>query len=89
MAKHPLWSDEYWLLLMQVYLKKPVGVKPLYSQELVSLALELHISPQFLYEQMFRLRRLDTPRLEQLWKTYSKSPKRLERMENLLRRMNG
>lgn len=29
---HPLWSDEYWLLLMQLYQRKPAGIKPLYSR---------------------------------------------------------
>lgn len=89
MAKHPLWNDDYWLLLMQLYLKKPVGVKPLYSRALVELSLELHIVPQFLYEQMFRLRQLDTPKIEQLWDTYGKSPKKLQREVQLLRKMNG
>ena len=37
MAIHSLWSDEYWLLLMQVFMKKPVGRKPLYSKVLVEL----------------------------------------------------
>ncbi len=32
MAKHPLWNEEYWLLLLQLYQKKPMGVKPLYSK---------------------------------------------------------
>ena len=54
MPKHHLWSDEYWLLLMQLYLKKPVGLKPLYSRDMVDLSLELHLPPQFLYGQMFR-----------------------------------
>ncbi|MBQ8047772.1 MAG: hypothetical protein IJ196_07605 [Prevotella sp.] len=89
MAKHPLWSDEYWLLLMQIYLRKPVGVKPLYSKQVVGLALELHIPPQFLYEQMFRLRALDTPQIEKLWERYGKSPRRLARGVQLLRQMKG
>jgi hypothetical protein len=89
MAKHPLWSDEYWLLLMQLYLKKPVGAKALYSRSLVSLALELHIRPQFLHQQMLRLRQLDTPRMEQLWAKYSKSPKRLSQNIERLRKMKG
>ena len=33
MNRHALWQDEYWLLLMQLYLKKPEGVKPLYSKD--------------------------------------------------------
>ena len=74
MANHPLWSDEYWLMLMQLYLRKPVGVKPMYSKRLVALSLELHIPPQFLYSQMLRLRQIDTPRMERLWNTYGENP---------------
>ena len=89
MAKHPQWSDEYWLLLLQLYLKKPAGLKPLYSRGMVKLGLELHVPPQYLYEQMFRLRQLDTPRIEQLWNKYGKSPKKLTRAIALLRQMKG
>lgn len=46
MAKNIHWQDEYWLLLMQLYLKKPEGVKPLYSKGIVNLSMELHIPPQ-------------------------------------------
>ena len=31
MAKKSNWNDDYWLLVVQLYLRKPVGVKPLYS----------------------------------------------------------
>ncbi len=86
---HPLWSDEYWLPLMQLYLKKPVGVKPLYSRGLVSLSIELHIRPQYLHGCMLRLRSLDTPRLRRLWNTYAESPRRLSRAVSLIRKMKG
>ncbi|MBM6992274.1 MAG: hypothetical protein I3J02_03275 [Prevotella sp.] len=89
MAKHTLWHDEYWLLLMQLYLKRPQGVKPLYSRGLVDLALELHIVPEYLYRQMFRLRQLDTPRIQQLWDKYATRPKKLTRVVTLLRQMSG
>ena len=89
MARKSNWNDEYWLLLMRLYLRKPEGVKPMYSKEMVKLALELHIPPQFLYEQMFRLRQLDTPRLERLWETYSKNPNKLARGIKKLRQMKG
>lgn len=89
MARHPLWSDEYWLLLMQIYLNKPVGVKPLYSRAIVALSMELHIQPQYLYEQMFRLRSIDTPRMEKMWTTYGKNPKKLSRGVKLLRQKSG
>jgi len=88
-TQHPQWSDEYWLLLMQLYLRKPVGVKALYSRPMVNLALELHIPPQYLYEQMFRLRTIDTPRIEKLWKVYGNNPRRLSRGVKLLRQKLG
>lgn len=89
MAKHRLWHDEYWLLLMQLYLKRPQGVKPLYSRDLVNLALELHIAPDYLYRQMFRLRQIDTPRMQQLWDKYAHRPKKLSREAELVRQMSG
>ena len=89
MARDYLWRDEYWLLLMQLYLKKPAGVKPLYSKPLVDLSIELHIPPKVLYEKMFRLRSIDTPRIERLWSTYGKSPQKLAKGVRMLRQMNG
>ncbi len=89
MARNTFWSDEYWLFLIRLYLRKPEGVKPMYSKEMVKLALELHIPPQFLYEQMFRLRQLETPRLERLWATYSKNPSKLARGIKKLRQIKG
>ena len=52
MAIHQLWSDEYWLLLLQVYFKKPVGLKPTFARSMVELSLELHISPRVLSEKL-------------------------------------
>lgn len=89
MANHTLWSDEYWLLLMQLYLKKPMGVKPVYSHDMVDLALELHIHPKVLYDKMFQLRRMEIPFVEMLWEKYSRSPKKLARGVALLRKMKG
>lgn len=89
MTRHPLWSDDYWLLLMQLYLKKPVGIKPIYSRQMVDLSIELHIPPQVLYRQMFSLRQMETPYLERLWKRYGSSPKRLGRAVDSLRHMSG
>ncbi len=88
MAKHPLWSDEYWLLLLQLYLKKPVGVKPLFSKSLVDLSLDLHIPPEFLHTQMFRLRMV-TPRIERLWEKYGKNPSKLNKDVKTLWKMKG
>ena len=61
MTTHPLWTDECWLPLMKLYTARPEGLKPVYSRGMVDLAVELHIPPQFLYKQMFRLSRPDTP----------------------------
>ncbi len=83
------WQDDYWLLLMQLYLRKPVGVKPLYSRELVFLSLELHIAPEQLYRRMCSIARLDTPRVERIWQEYGRNPKRLTRAVQLMRSMVG
>lgn len=83
------WQDDYWLLLMQLYLKKPVGVKPLYSRPLVELSLELHIAPQQLYARQRAIANLETPRIERIWHDYSRNPKRLTRAVDLLRSMMG
>ena len=37
MATHPLWNDDYWLLVLQLYLKRPTGVKAVYAREAVDL----------------------------------------------------
>lgn len=88
MAKHPLWNEEYWLLLLQLYQAKPMGVKPLYSKGLVDLSLELHIQPEFLHAQMFKLQRV-TPRIKRLWDKYASSPELLANDIQTLRRMYG
>ncbi len=89
MAKRQLWQDDYWLLLLQLYLKKPVGVKPLYNRSLVALSLELHIPPQELHDKMGSIATLETPRLERIWAEYSRNPQRLGRAVRLLREMTG
>ena len=89
MAKYSIWHDDYWLLLMQIYLKKPVGVKPLYSRDMVNLSLELHIAPEALNVRMQQLAGLQTPRIEKYWKTYAHNPQRLARAVKLLRQMKG
>ena len=89
MATHPLWSDDYWLLLLQLYLKKPEGMKPMYSRALVGLSLELHIPPRTLYGQLFRLRQRATPILNLIWETYGENTRRLNRDVKKLRSMKG
>ncbi len=89
MAKNSKWQDDYWLLLMQLYLQKPVGLKPMYSRRMVDLSLELHISPDTLFNRMCQLANLETPRVERLWETYAQNPKKLSRAARLLREMKG
>jgi len=89
MARKSVWQDDYWLLLMQIYLHRPVGVKPLYNREMVNLSLELHITPEALQERMRQIAELQTPRIERIWNTYSKSPSKLSRAVSLLRKMKG
>ena len=89
MVKTNLWQDDYWLPLMQVYLMKPVGVKAVYSRDMVQLGMELHIAPQLLADKMQQIARLDTPRLERIWQNYSESPRRLARAVRLWREMRG
>ena len=89
MAKNQLLHDDYWLLLMQLYLHKPVGVKPMYSRPMVELSIELHIAPQQLFARMCEIANLETPRIERIWQEYSRNPKRLTRAVQLLRNMMG
>lgn len=89
MAKNLQWQDDYWLLLMQLYLKKPVGVKPMYNKAMVGLCMELHIAPQMLFNKMCEIANLETPRIERIWQEYGKNPRRLARAVRLLRQMKG
>lgn len=89
MTTHPLWRDEYWLLLLKLYLKSPTGLKPLYSRDLVDLSLELHIPPTTLYNQMFKLRDRESPVLNLLWEAYGNNPRKLNRDVKKLRAMKG
>ena len=88
MAKHPLWKEEYWLLLLQLYQQKPMGVKPLYSKGMIDLSLQLHIQPEFLHEQMFKLR-LVTPHIKRLWDKYANNPHRLSHDIECFKKMDG
>ena len=89
MTRKSKWHDDYWLLLMQIYLRRPVGVKPVYSREMVRLGMELHIHPQTLTAKMQELASLETPRVEHIWQTYSDNPRKLTRAARLLREMKG
>ena len=89
MAKNQLWNDDDWLLLLQLYLRKPVGVKPMYNRDLVNLSLELHIAPQQLHQRLNDIDNLETPRIERIWREYGENPQRLARAIRLLREMKG
>ena len=89
MAKDSKWQDEYWLLLMQIYLQKPVGLKPMYSRQMVGLSLELHIAPERLYNRMCQIANLETPRIEHIWEVYGRNPNKLKRAVSLWREMRG
>ena len=89
MARNAKWSDDYWLLLMQIYLQKPVGIKPMYSWKMVDLSLELHIAPNILFTRMCQIANLETPRIEHIWETYVENPRKLSRAVRLWREMRG
>ncbi|GAB6976702.1 hypothetical protein [Prevotella falsenii] len=89
MATHPSWSEEYWLLLLQIYLKKPIGTKRTYARPMVELSLELHIPPHMLFEKMEQLAEKDTQSLKALWETYAKNPNKLRKEAKRIRGMKG
>lgn len=89
MAKNTAWQDDYWLPVMQLYLRRPVGVKPTYSRDVVDLSMELHIAPPLLAARMQQVATLSTPRVEHFWQTYSDNPRRLARAVRLWREMRG
>lgn len=89
MGKGSQWQDDYWLPLMQIYLQKPVGLKPMYSRKMVDLSLELHIAPERLFNKMCQIANVETPRVEHFWEIYGNNPKKLARAVKLLREMKG
>ena len=89
MAKNIKWQDDYWLLLLQIYLQKPVGIKPMYSRKMVDLSMELHVPPTVLFNRMCQIANLETPRIERFWETYGDNPRKLARAVKLLREMKG
>lgn len=89
MANNTLWSDNYWPLLMQLYLNKPEGVKSEYSHPMVELGIELHIPPKVLAEQMRQLDRRGQASVQRLFDTYAANPRRLARDVKRLRSMVG
>lgn len=89
MGKVIAWQDEYWLPLLQIYLRQPVGLKPAYNRAMVELSMELHIAPKVLRARMEQLAKLSTPRLEKIWQLYANNPKKLKRAVGLWREMRG
>lgn len=89
MGKVIAWQDEYWLPLLQIYLRQPVGLKPVYSKAMVELSMELHIAPKVLHARMEQLAKLSTPRLEHIWQQYADSSNKLKRAVRLWREMRG
>lgn len=84
-----MWTDEHWPLVIQLYQKKPVGIKPMYSVDTVRLALELHIPPQTIYQKMFQLRQPQLPSLKLLMEGYVNNPRRLNADCKKLRQLSG
>ena len=76
MTTHPLWNDDYWLFVLQLYLKRPTGVKPVYAHEAVGLAMELHLPPQFIHQQLQEMCRRDRLVLQHLCDTSPTARKR-------------
>lgn len=89
MANQSQWQEAYWLPLLQLYLRKPVGMKPLYSRPMIDLALELNVALKQLYEQMKMLDKRETASLQQLWKRFATHQKQLRRDIETIRKMRG
>lgn len=84
-----MWTEEHWPLVIQLYQKKPAGIKPMYSRDSVKLALELHIPPQTIYQKMFQLRQPQLPSLKQLMERYAHNSRRLNTDCKRIRQMSG
>lgn len=89
MAHQHLWQNDYWLLLIQLYKKKPIGVKSVYSKPLVDLGIELHIHPQYLHRMMTKLCNTRVASIRAMMDSYDKNPKKFNKKIEKLRMMNG
>lgn len=89
MANNNLWTDSYWLLLMQACKKKPDDVKSPWSKTMVDLAIELHIHPKTLFEKMEQLLDHKTASLQKIWDTYADNTRRLNKDAKRVREMKG
>ena len=89
MAKKSNWNDDYWLYVMQLYMSKPTGVKPLYSKAAVDLGMEIHFHPRDIRARQQQIEAISTPRIERIWDEYADNPRKLSRAVRLLRGMKG
>ena len=79
------WTEEYWPLVIELYMEKPVGIKAMYSRKTVALALELHIHPSILYKKMFMIRQPQTPTLRHLTESLCNNTRKLRKTCRQLR----
>ncbi len=89
MARTTNWSDDFWPLLLQLFLRKPKGKKPTYSRPMVELAMELHVHPKTLAAKMDEIANVESPHMERLVASFADNPRRLSRAIRLLRSMKG
>ena len=89
MAKKTNWNDDYWLYVMQLYMSKPTGVKPLYSKAAVDLCMEIHVHPREIRARQQQIEAISTPRIERIWDEYAENPRKLARAVRLMRSMKG
>lgn len=89
MHVHPLWNDQYWPLIIKLYLAKPMGMKAMYSKGVVDLSIELHIPPFYIYERLEEVERNQRPLLQHLRTLYEGNARRLSRDVKQLRQMAG
>ena len=84
-----MWQDEWWPFVLLLYMRKPVGVKRMYSRACVNLALELHLPPSVICEKMAELRRPAAPSLRRLMERYDGRARALSNRVEKLRLMRG
>lgn len=89
MTKSNEWADDYWVLLAQLYLRKPAGMKAVFSKDMVALATELHIHPRILAARMREMDRCPSPHIERMLDSFREKPRELTRVAGRLRKMAG
>lgn len=89
MEKSNRWSEEYWWLIMQLYLRKPCGVKPLYNRDAIDLCLKIHVEPEVIHEKLLSLDASATPWLKDFRSRYEANPNKLKRAVDKTERMMG